>query len=231
MGQFSTGLVALHELGHVLGLGHPVNTTQRHACVGFLLHSLRYCGQETKTEVVTYLGLIIQLLRLTPTQYYRLASSTPSTPSGGTSDEDHLPSGWSRTAPSPTQTLDVYRSQRSVSRTNGVFNSATAWETPTLFDETDPPDPPDPTDPAATSTAWTENYNFDTSAAFGFTSDSDNWSIPASWLVEDSLTTAFFYIINFIVSGQLRLLTVRSGSEGPGTAGPQLKEECVLELF
>ena len=62
---------------------------------------------------------------------YRRATSTPFTPSGGTSTENQVPSGWSTTQPQPTTTHGVYRSQRTVTYQGGVFQSATAWGTPT----------------------------------------------------------------------------------------------------
>ena len=63
---------------------------------------------------------------------YRLATSTPSTPSGGTSTEQHVPSGWSTSQPTPTTTEGVYESQRTVTYHDSVFQSATAWGVPTL---------------------------------------------------------------------------------------------------
>ena len=62
---------------------------------------------------------------------YRLGPSAPSTPSGGTSTENHVPQGWSTTQPSATPTQGVYRSQRTVTYHDQVFHAATAWGTPT----------------------------------------------------------------------------------------------------
>ena len=61
---------------------------------------------------------------------YRLATAPPSVPTGGTTSQNHLPSGWLTTEPDPTATQNVY----SVSRTetynaSNVFQSATAWGT------------------------------------------------------------------------------------------------------
>ena len=61
---------------------------------------------------------------------WRLGTTTPDTPSGGTASENHLPSGWSRTEPDPTATENVYRSQRTRTYTDGNFTSATAWGAP-----------------------------------------------------------------------------------------------------
>lgn len=62
---------------------------------------------------------------------YRLATTTPTTPSGGTSTENHIPSGWSTSQPTPTTTHGVYQSQRTVTYQGSVFQSATTWGTPT----------------------------------------------------------------------------------------------------
>ena len=64
----------------------------------------------------------------TNTDYvYRLAISTPSTPTGGTSSRTHTPSGWSRTEPNATATQGVYRVSRTRRYENGSFSSATSW--------------------------------------------------------------------------------------------------------
>ncbi len=62
---------------------------------------------------------------------YRRATSTPTTPSGGTRTEQHVPSGWQTSQPTPTATQGVYRSQRTVTYREGVFHLATAWGAPT----------------------------------------------------------------------------------------------------
>ena len=64
---------------------------------------------------------------------YRLSATVPSTPTGGTTVEDHTPAGWSRSAPSPTSTLSVYQSYRQRTYRDGVFYSATAWGSPTVL--------------------------------------------------------------------------------------------------
>ena len=68
-------------------------------------------------------------LRLTTDtdEIWRRSSSTPSTPTGGTSSQTHTPSGWTRSQPSSTTTQGVYRATRVRSYVNGVFSSATAW--------------------------------------------------------------------------------------------------------
>ena len=64
----------------------------------------------------------------TDTDYvYRLGTSAPSAPTGGTYSEMHTPSGWSRTQPSSTTLRNVYRAQRTRTYTDGSFTSASAW--------------------------------------------------------------------------------------------------------
>ncbi len=59
---------------------------------------------------------------------YRRASSTPSTPTGGQSSENHVPSGWSTTQPNPTTTQGVYRAVRyPLYRNNATFLLSSAW--------------------------------------------------------------------------------------------------------
>ena len=73
---------------------------------------------------------------------YIRGTSAPDAPSGGTSSENHLPSGWSRTQPDPTATENVYRSQRTLTYKDGSFTSATAWGSPTkVADKTGTPVP------------------------------------------------------------------------------------------
>ena len=68
---------------------------------------------------------------------FRRASSTPSTPSGGTTTADHQPSGWSAPQTSTSSPLTatssqgVYRCSRTETLVNDVFSSATAWSAPT----------------------------------------------------------------------------------------------------
>ena len=57
-------------------------------------------------------------------------TSLPS-PTGGTGSETHTPTGWTRTEPQPTDTLAVWRSQRTRTYSDGTFTSATVWGTPT----------------------------------------------------------------------------------------------------
>ena len=58
---------------------------------------------------------------------WRLSASTPAIPSGGTTQEQHTPTGWTRNQPDATTTLGVWRLTRTRTYTDDVFTSATAW--------------------------------------------------------------------------------------------------------
>ena len=58
---------------------------------------------------------------------YRRGTTTPGRPTGGTTAENNLPSGWSRSNPGATTAQGVYRSQRTRTYHDGVFQSASAW--------------------------------------------------------------------------------------------------------
>ena len=83
---------------------------------------------------------------------YQQAATEPETPSEGMTTDQHVPSGWSISQPEATATTNVYRSQRTATYQAGVFQSATAWGTPTQVTEpTAPPVHVYATDAAATS--------------------------------------------------------------------------------
>ena len=58
---------------------------------------------------------------------YRRALVKPAAPAGGQAVEDHLPAGWATVEPGPTATESVWSAQRTVTRSNGEFQAATAW--------------------------------------------------------------------------------------------------------
>ena len=58
---------------------------------------------------------------------YRLASSKPATPTGGTGDEQHTPTGWQRTKPSPAAGQPVWQAQRERHYNDEGFDKAMAW--------------------------------------------------------------------------------------------------------
>ena len=69
---------------------------------------------------------------------YRTSVNNPGAPSGGTRDENHTPTDWSRTRPDPTATQGVWRSRRTRTFTSTVdrsFISATSWGNPVEVDE------------------------------------------------------------------------------------------------
>ena len=65
---------------------------------------------------------------------YIRASSLPSAPSGGTSDQTHTPSPWVRDLPRATSTLSVYSATRVLTFRDNVFSSASAWGSVTLVE-------------------------------------------------------------------------------------------------
>ena len=69
----------------------------------------------------------------TETIYRRSSSSSLSAPSGGTTTPNHVPSGWSTSPGSPTSTLNVFASSRTVTEEDGAFESATGWGTPYIY--------------------------------------------------------------------------------------------------
>ena len=86
----------------------------------------------TSWEAPTLFEAAVPVVTTDTDSIYRRSSTVPGTPSGGTNDGDHLPTGWSRTEPDPISGSPVYRSQRVRTYTNGAFTSATAWGAPVL---------------------------------------------------------------------------------------------------
>jgi len=74
---------------------------------------------------------------------YRRGTTAPGKPTGGTTAENALPSGWSRTNPGASSTQNVYRSQRTRTYTDGAFTSATAWGAVTKVADATGPAPSD----------------------------------------------------------------------------------------
>jgi len=71
-------------------------------------------------------------ITMTTDTIYQLAATRPDVPTGGTSTDNHTPQGWTRVKPSPTVQQDVWKAERTVTRTDGAFTSATAWGTPAV---------------------------------------------------------------------------------------------------
>ena len=84
---------------------------------------------------------------------YNRAASEPTQPTGGTNSETHLPTGWGRTELSATALLNVYRSQRTRTYTNGSFTRATAWGAVVLHASATGDEPGKPTGYSVTATA------------------------------------------------------------------------------
>ena len=80
---------------------------------------------DTATDVFVVKNAAV-ITRDTDRIYIR-GTSAPGTPAGGTGSENDLPSGASRSNPGPTTTLNVYRSTRTRTYSDGAFTMATAW--------------------------------------------------------------------------------------------------------
>ena len=83
-------------------------------------------------SVVLVAAAVPETTTSTDSIYIRSATK-PTRPTGGTTDEDNLPTGWSRTQPEPTVSLSVWRSQRTLTLVNDVFSVAGVWSDPTEF--------------------------------------------------------------------------------------------------
>ena len=120
---------------------------------------------------------------------YRRATSTPSTPSGGTSTRTHTPSGWSRSEPSPTTTQGVYSSNRTRTYSNGTFTSATAWATPVRIappSQTSVTTPGRPGTPTVTRRTDTSLVLACTAPTTGSSPTSYKWRISTNSTVNNS---------------------------------------------
>lgn len=62
-------------------------------------------------------------------------TSAPSNPGGGTSSENHLPSGWSRRTLEPTTVLAAWKLTRIRNYENGVFTHTDAWTGPSIEED------------------------------------------------------------------------------------------------
>ena len=112
---------------------------------------------------------------------YIRATSRPATPTGGTDDEDHLPTNWSRTNPGPTATEGVWESQRTLTYTTGSFRSATTWETAT---EVNAPTP-DPV--TVTQSIYINDDSRPATPAGGTTTENH---LPSGWRRTEGAATA-----------------------------------------
>ena len=91
-------------------------------------------------------------------EIFRLSATAPNIPGGGTSNENHVPAGWSRTRPSATLTQAVYRVTRTRVYLNGVFQSATDWGNRTVDQPILVPGPPEVQDVADANGTWNQPF-------------------------------------------------------------------------
>ena len=94
--------------------------TTRH----YQVRAVNSIGNGTPSDIQS--ARVARITRDTDSIYIR-GTTTPGRPSGGTGAENHLPTGWSRSNPGPTVTQNVYRSQRTRTFHDSVFQSASAW--------------------------------------------------------------------------------------------------------
>ena len=86
-------------------------------------------------SVATVWGLRIKIAEFLPIVYttedyaYRKTNkgASPGAPGGGTTTENHTPTGWSRARSNPTSAQEVWRIKRVESYSAGAFVSATLW--------------------------------------------------------------------------------------------------------
>ena len=76
-------------------------------------------------------GLDLRVRELAPSRaretIYRLSLELPDAPAGGEATANHVPADWSAAALAATADASAWASQRTVTLSNGVFDSATAW--------------------------------------------------------------------------------------------------------
>ena len=121
------GLVAVITMGSrtVTARNFDTDLIEPYTATGHAI-AQTMANNATAGDVMSY--RVYYLTTITDTDYvYRLATSAPSAPSGGTSTEAHEPSGWDRDEPEPSATQDVYRAERTRTFTSGSFTSATTW--------------------------------------------------------------------------------------------------------
>ena len=116
----ATSLSASEVLGTSLGLPVLVSVRVRACNQGGCSNYGIYNAPDPGGDTITTRGDTV----------YRLSAGTPSTPSGGTNEQNHTPAGWARVEPSPTTTQGVYSSSRTLTFRNGAFDAATAWGAP-----------------------------------------------------------------------------------------------------
>ena len=104
---------------------------------------LRAYAQGTDSTVTDTSATVTGTVRAVPpvpvittnTDYvWRRAAAPPATPAGGQNVQQHTPAGWTRGVLGSTETENSYRSTRTRTYSDGVFQHATAWRAPTLYE-------------------------------------------------------------------------------------------------
>ena len=95
-------------------------------------------NEDHNSNIVTVNVAAAPIITTDTDDIYIRATSTPATPTGGTTSENHTPSGWQQSQPNSTSTHGVYRARRTRTYSDGVFTSATIWGNVTLVDAADP---------------------------------------------------------------------------------------------
>ena len=151
---------------------------------------------------------------------FRLGTQTPDAPSGGTSIENHRPSGWLVSRPAATITQGVYQTQRTdtYDAMSGVFESATEWSAPVLEDETVAPAVPSGIAISASVNVGGKGVTMMVSGSWSAVAGASSYDWELENVTTDGSTSGTtsgtsFALSNFgIVNGQTLRLRVRSGN-------------------
>ena len=142
MGRVGTVAITLEAGTFVCRLDWSDTTQTRHQPILPSLMDGPILGGQLRSSKILYGHCLMMLKRprrlpsmtvedvtTTDTDYiYRLGTTAPSAPSGGTTNETHTPSNWTRTEPIPTSTENVYRAERTREPTKmGHSTPQPAW--------------------------------------------------------------------------------------------------------
>ena len=133
---------------------------------------------------------------------YRLSTTTPSAPAGGTSTAAFIPAGWQAgPQPAATATQNVYSAQRTETFSNGVFTSATVYGSVTKVGDKVAPTANTQTI-TLPSSAFTRN-EFGNRWAFSTTSRTTNPSIIQA--LRPNATEVYFHSLYIWKDGRVQL--------------------------